>query len=168
VNGRSSSAARQRAASAQRRFASRLGKLSSDVATAARAARALGRSASFVRSWASRGLIPSVKLGRSYRIDLTKIRGVDAADIARLARNDADCTRAYLGNSCFGDGSSGVAVTQAGAAAIAAELKALQDQDCDATFKAGCVGPGTVNCPEEGGVGCVVGQCQVVWPIPGP
>jgi hypothetical protein len=50
------------------------------------AGKALGRSPSTIRSWASRGLIPSVRVGRSHRIDLTKLRGLDASEIARLAR----------------------------------------------------------------------------------
>lgn len=77
----------------------------------------------------------------------------------RSCETSADCVRAPLGNSCFGDGCSGVDVSNAGAATIAAELTTLQSQDCDAAFAAGCVGPGTTNCPEEGVPACVAGQC---------
>lgn len=50
------------------------------------AARVLGCSGATVRRWAAAGVIPTVRLGRSWRVDLSKIRGVDADEIARLAR----------------------------------------------------------------------------------
>jgi hypothetical protein len=82
------------------------------------------------------------------------------ASADRACMNNADCVLAPLGNACYGDGCSSVAVTTEGAATIEAELKILQDQHCDAAFRAGCVGPGHVNCPGEGPPVCVNNQCQ--------
>jgi hypothetical protein len=84
----------------------------------------------------------------------------------RACMTDADCVRAYLGNTCFGDGCSGVAVSAAGAATIAAELATLQEQDCDAAFRAGCVGVGITSCPAEFNPACVANQCQLGEPLP--
>jgi hypothetical protein len=90
------------------------------------------------------------------------------ASADRACMTDSDCVLAPLGNACYGDGCSGVAVSVAGAATIAAELTTLQNQGCDAAFRAGCVGPGHVNCPEEGASTCVANQCQNTGPIRGP
>jgi len=54
-----------------------------DVETAAKA---FGRSSATVRRWASLGLIPSVRLGSSYWVDLTKLRATDPEEIAHFAR----------------------------------------------------------------------------------
>ena len=90
------------------------------------------------------------------------------ASADRACMTDADCVTAYLGNACFGDGCSGVAVSVAGAATIAAELTTLQNQGCDAAFRAGCLGSGLVNCPADNNPACVANVCQEVGPIPGP
>jgi hypothetical protein len=82
------------------------------------------------------------------------------ADADRSCTTDADCARAYLGNACFGDGCSGVYVSQASAMALSAQQMKLQDQNCDASFKAGCVGPGLTHCPLRGFPVCVAGLCQ--------
>jgi excisionase family DNA binding protein len=50
------------------------------------AAKVLGYSSASVRRWAGAGAIPTLRLGRSWRVDLSKIRGMDPAEIARLAR----------------------------------------------------------------------------------
>jgi excisionase family DNA binding protein len=50
------------------------------------AAPILGVSPATVRRWAGTGQIPSVRLGRRLRIDLSKIRTLDRSDIARLAQ----------------------------------------------------------------------------------
>jgi hypothetical protein len=90
------------------------------------------------------------------------------ASADRSCKTNADCIQARLWNSCYGDGCGGVAVTAAGAAAIAYELNVLQAQECDSAFRSGCVGVGATRCPEEGGPACVAGQCQEVGPIRGP
>jgi hypothetical protein len=82
------------------------------------------------------------------------------ASADRACTTDTDCVRAPLGNSCYGDGCSGAVVSKVGAAAIAAELEALQNADCEAAFKAGCVGAGRTRCPSIVFARCVAGQCK--------
>jgi hypothetical protein len=90
------------------------------------------------------------------------------ASADRVCMTDADCVQAPLWNACYGDGCGGAAVNASGASAIAAELTTLQNQGCDAAFRAGCVGVGTSRCPEEGGPACVANECKIVGPIRGP
>jgi hypothetical protein len=90
------------------------------------------------------------------------------ASADRACMTDADCVLAPLGNACYGDGCGGVPVSMAGAATIAAELATLQNQSCDAAFRAGCVGAGRTNCPNEGYATCVANQCQNNGPVPAP
>jgi hypothetical protein len=78
----------------------------------------------------------------------------------RSCKTDADCAQAYIGNACFGDGCSGVSVSEASAMALTAQLLKLQDQNCDAAFKAGCVGRSVSRCPPQGFPVCVAGLCQ--------
>jgi|SRR5579871_328766 len=61
-------------------------RLPSLLVSADRAAKVWGCSPASVRRWAAAGVIPTVRLGRSLKVDLSKIRGMDADDIARLAR----------------------------------------------------------------------------------
>jgi len=60
--------------------------LPSLLVTVGEAGRVLGYSAASIRRWAVAGAIPAVRLGRSWRVDLSKIRGSDPDEIARLAR----------------------------------------------------------------------------------
>jgi len=39
-----------------------------------------------MRRWVATGHVPSIRRGRLVRVDMTKVRGIDAEDIARLAR----------------------------------------------------------------------------------
>jgi len=39
-----------------------------------------------MRRWVASGHVPSIRRGRLVRVDMTKVRGIDAEDIARLAR----------------------------------------------------------------------------------
>ena len=39
-----------------------------------------------MRRWVKTGHVPSMRRGRLVRVDMTRIRGVDADDIARMAR----------------------------------------------------------------------------------
>ena len=132
---------------------------------------ALGPTGVCTAGWCRRPLLVTVADGRvvtcadraaEMKAQLDPI--VAGAD--RACMTDTDCVRAYLGNSCFGDGCSGVAVSMTGSASITAELETLQNQDCDAAFKAGCVGVGTTNCPSEGIPACVANQCQISEPLP--
>ena len=85
------------------------------------------------------------------------------ASADRSCMTDHDCVLAPLSNSCYGNGCEGAPVSASGAAVIAAELKTLS-QECDAAFRAGCVGAGTVNCPLEVLPSCVAGSCQEIVP----
>jgi hypothetical protein len=134
---------------------------------------ALGPTAVCTRGWCRRPLLVTVTGGAvltcADREAAMKARldpVVASAD--RSCMTDADCIRASLVNSCYGSGCTGVSVSAAGAATIAAELTALQNQDCDAAFRAGCVGEGNTRCPEQGFPACVAGSCQEVPPIRGP
>jgi len=42
-------------------------------------------SAKTMRRWVNRGAVPSLKVGHVIRVDVSRLRGVDAADIAKLA-----------------------------------------------------------------------------------
>jgi len=88
------------------------------------------------------------------------------ASADRSCMTNADCVQRYLGNTCYGDGCSGVAVNAHGAAAITYELNVLQAQECDSAFRAGCVGPGRVNCPLGREPVCVANQCQTTPVLP--
>ena len=90
------------------------------------------------------------------------------ASADRACITDADCVLAPLVNACYGDGCGGAPVSTAGAATIAAELATIQNQDCDAAFRAGCVGSGVVRCPDYGAATCGAGQCQNNGPVRGP
>jgi excisionase family DNA binding protein len=46
------------------------------------AAKVLGYSAASVRRWARGRAVPVVRLGRSWRVDVSKIRGMDTAEIS--------------------------------------------------------------------------------------
>jgi len=61
-------------------------RLPSLLVSAEHAAKVWGSSPASVRRWAAEGVIPVVRLGRSLRVDLSKVRGIDRDDIARLAR----------------------------------------------------------------------------------
>jgi hypothetical protein len=79
----------------------------------------------------------------------------------RTCKIDADCTSATIYNACYGVPCSPAYVSLSGAAAITAELKAVEAQDCDAVEKAGCAtGQGRYSCPAEGVPVCVAGLCQ--------
>ncbi|HEX4475352.1 MAG TPA: hypothetical protein VH142_09765, partial [Polyangiaceae bacterium] len=81
---------------------------------------------------------------------------------------DQDCTTVSLSNACYGDGCDGAYVSQRGATTVSAELAKLQAQQCDTVFKAGCVGPGPINCPAFPNAGCVNGTCQGMGLTTGP
>jgi excisionase family DNA binding protein len=61
--------------------------LPSPLVTVEEAARVLGTSTATIRRWASAGEIPVLRVGRRIRVDLSKMRGRDQDDIARLARD---------------------------------------------------------------------------------
>ena len=125
---------------------------------------ALGSTAVCTAGWCRRPLLVSTADGHvlscADRAASMKAR-LDpvVANADRSCVTDADCVLAFLGNSCYGDGCDNAAVSATGAAAIKAELTTL-NQECDAAFRAGCVGAGTVNCPSEAPATCVAGACQ--------
>ena len=53
--------------------------------TITEAARTYGVSIPTMRRWVRRGVVPSLKVGKVIRVDVVKVRGLDAAEIARLA-----------------------------------------------------------------------------------
>jgi hypothetical protein len=133
--------------------------------------RSLGPTAVCTVGWCRRPLLVTVVDGtaltcadRAGQMKAQLDPVVASAD--RACMTEADCVRVYLGNTCYGDGCSGVAVSMAGAATIAAELAALQDKDCDASFRAGCVGPGITSCPAQFNPICLGNQCQIIAPHP--
>ena len=81
------------------------------------------------------------------------------ASADRSCNVDRDCTLVSLSNDCYGTPCQKVYVSQSGGAAISAELTTLENQQCDTAFKAGCVGAGEVNCPNEPDPACVNGEC---------
>ncbi len=79
----------------------------------------------------------------------------------RACKADADCTAMTLGNECYGDSCTQVAVAASGSASIAAQLSGIAQQYCGDFFQAGCVGPGLSGCPAEGVPTCVGGTCEI-------
>jgi hypothetical protein len=135
--------------------------------------RSLGPTAVCTAGWCRRPLLVTVVDGgvltcadRAANMEALLDPAIASAD--RSCMTDADCVLAPTGNECFGGGCGGVPVSMAGAAKIKAELGTLQNQDCDAVLRAGCVGPGLIRCPDGGYATCVAGQCQNNGPVRGP
>jgi hypothetical protein len=124
----------------------------------------LGPTAVCTVGWCRRPLLVSVSDGHvltcADRAAAMKAR-LDpvVAKADRSCLTDANCVLAPLGNSCYGSGCDAVPVSAVGADAIAAELATL-NQDCDAVFRAGCVGAGRQNCGLLVAPTCVAGTCQ--------
>jgi excisionase family DNA binding protein len=63
--------------------------------TVSEAAQLLGVSIPTMRRWVRKRVVPTFKVGRVLRVDVSRLRGADAADIGRKATEarGAECTR---------------------------------------------------------------------------
>ena len=122
---------------------------------------ALGPRAVCSAEWCRRAAPDSESLdcaSRSAQIEAELEDTLDAA--GRRCEVDRDCRRITLSNDCYGDGCSGIYVSEAGARDIAAKLADLQDRYCADAFEAGCVGPGLRSCPLQRLARCIDGMCE--------